>query len=288
MMTRRSAARICGLIALLFGLQLVSPEPSCSASSCVDNGSQVCYFYLGSPGCDLVLSGGGIELISVRVLSTPITRARFSIPDPPVGTIAEENWNFPHTGDRTNGIELDLGECSQAGEIQLGTLVVVDVPVIVAGCPWWRIDDGAEVDYCTGDTGPGVSYHHVMSTAGVFCEPCASWQWCPSLPPENLFPQNGAIDVPLDVQLTCLEGRLLRITDDPGCVDWQEFPCTGSSFFPDFLQHSTTYYWQVFEDPTGSGCSVGHDTHSAIYSFATVAPLPAEHCTWGAIKSLYQ
>jgi len=275
------------LSVVAFAVLLVTIKPASVSAGCED-GSTPAYFSLRTDyffNCPLVLSP--ITFVSVDAYAVPFRKARFSMPNPPVGIVVGETWNFPHTGDRLTGIELDLGSCSTQEVVTLGYLTVLTSGS--SNCLPWKIDDGIEIEECDGATGAGVSLPARLTTTPGGCFECP-FQVCPTVRPYELFPPDGAAAVPNDVALTW-GGRSFYcsvwISTDPACDSGQWFvpaDCDAGSFSPDFLQPSTTYYWRVRIWPDacqGEGLT-------AIHSFTTEGPLAATPATWGRVKALYR
>lgn len=274
-------------------------------SAACGEGSIPAYFNLRTVGyqqCPLFLGGATSPLVFVyvEVYAVPFRKARLSLPDPPIGTVVGESWNLLFVGDRTTGIEFDLGDCTPAGVVTLGYVVLFVAPGTVSACESWKIDDGCEIEDCDGVTRAGFAQPYQVATTLEFCWACC-WQCCPSLPQYNLYPPDGETDVALDIALTwegtpLLEPELfhfcyVRISTDPACATGQTIvvDCAIEAFAPDFLEPETTYYWQVgWNAVTGSGCSSGAYGESPTYSFTTAGPLPATQTTWGRVKAMYR
>lgn len=280
-------------IILLFGLaEDVVAEPPVSGPLCdggsgqailslAAGGSSACFFSPSVPGSSLLE-------ISVQAQVVPVTKIRFSLPDPPVGTLIGEQFHFPFTGDRVTGVEVDLGGCSNAGVLTLATLTIL-LPDTVAECAGWQVDSGCEVVDCDGSTRSAYATHHAIGLEASSCSLCeAYWQECFALPPYDLFPVCEAADVPLGVQLSWtaspLAPKQLRIGTDPTLVTSQTIQLEENTYSPGFLQIGTTYYWNVGIDLTGDVCAGGV---SPIYSFTTVGTLAAVERTWSGVKILY-
>jgi len=232
-------------------------------------------------------------LVDVNVVATyvPISKIRFSLPDPPFGTLAGEVYHFPYVGDRVNGIEMDVSGCSGPGGTILATLTVVSPTGTIGLCQDWRVDDGCETIDCNGFTQPAWSMHESFSDPVASCPLCDNWwQECVAMPPYALDPPCDAADVPVDVQLswsgTAPLGKWwLLIGTDPGLAGAQQFWLDAATFAPDFLLSGTRYYWQVAADLTGEACNGGV---SAIHSFTTEGPTAVAHESWGSVKALYR
>ena len=235
-------------------------------------------------GCTVVMPSviSTVEIWAVHVAAKKI---RFSIQQPSFGAIVAESYNFPATGTLSTGIELDFGGCEPQGDTLLGTLTVILLNGTVGGCIPWQIAPGCEIVDCDDNTRPAEPrYHEFSDTDG-----CCSYIDCPSLPPTNLYPADGTIEVPLDVALSWSPAAAfvnVRISTDPACYTGQTFHLSGAgsnTLSPDFLLANTTYYWQV-----GWSDGIECGGTSAIYSFKTIAPLPTDEETWGRIKALYR
>jgi hypothetical protein len=72
-----------------------------SLATCFD-GSNVGWFYFdGTPShgyCRLTI-GPDLDTLTVVVDANPFQKARFTVPDPPFGTVVGENWFYSYTGD---------------------------------------------------------------------------------------------------------------------------------------------------------------------------------------------
>jgi hypothetical protein len=226
--------------------------------------------------------------VYVHALVLPSRKIRFTLPDPPEGiVVADEQWLYPSAGDRINGIELDLGDCSAGGYICLGyltTFVFFPPP----GCPVWMVDpDSDEMQDCDGAWRSLTTLPTTIGCPGPICS--NFFQVCPSLRPYNLNPPDGATGVPLDVQLTWTGVNYycdVRISTDPACGadPWLPVECAPQAFSPDFLQPETTYYWQVRTYP--DACHGGGA--SSLQAFTTTAAVPVSTTTWGRVKAIYR
>ncbi len=270
-----------------------------------ESGSPGAFFMLRTDDyvwCNLVLPPGEVTTVTVKVYSVPVQKIRFSLPDPPIGTVVDEWWGVSHTGDRATGIEVDLGECSTVGEVTIGQIVVSVAPDEVGPCTSWSFNEEvSEVQDCEGLWRPAENseqFEVSTSLAGT-CGLCGL-SCCPNgLPPYDLYPPDGATDVPLDATLSW---TLNNYYDDPptsGCYikistercgtdDMITVPCEAKFFAPDFLQAGTTYYWQPGAYMFPSGCNNGFAALAPIHSFTTEGPTAAESRTWGWVKALYR
>jgi hypothetical protein len=284
---------------------VVNPAPTSADCS---EGTTYTHFNLalaqGEPlGCQWAL-GPGPQLVQVTVtlLTAPAGKVRFSLPDPPFGTLVGEGWNFPFTGDRLNGMEMQLG-CSGGGLVVLGTLAVLLEPGVTVPCTQWKVADGCEAEDCNGSLRPAMAatFTFITSQDPYGCNTC--FQYCQGLPPYDLYPPAGATQVPLDVELSWgapifeypypdLECGIW-IGTDPACSGGQGFliPCDAPAIVLDFLEPSTTYYWRgIWRVLFGSGCSSGSGDAgvSPVHSFTTAGPTAAEPSTWGRVKAMYR
>lgn len=241
---------------------------------------------------------GTMGQVLVEVQGVPFQKARFTLPDPPFGVVTDETWNFPVTGDRHTGIEVDLGSCS-GQDVVLGTLTIFVASGVVGPCASWRIADGCEIEDCTGRVFAGVASDQTFSyPANDLCNCC--WQCCYYDPPYGLDPADGTTGAPLDATLSWAGPAMIdlpglecwvEVSTDPACGTGQTFqiPCSSLSFAPDFLAGGTTYYWRVgYTYLSGGGCSNVNGAESEIYSFTTEGPVAAESATWGHVKAMYR
>ena len=298
------AAPFSGLV--LLGWQAAATAGTLPATASCEAGSPPAYFFLSQYGGDASQCteslDSPLEEIIVDVILVPSKKVRFSIPDPPFGTVQGETWNFPHTGDRIHGLELDLGDCS-GSYVRLGVLTVL-IPNGITGCVPWKVDDGCEIADCAGAVRTGVAWEIRFSNPATWCYNYC-WQWCRHLPPYNLLPADGAVGVATDAVLswtqqfdTSLPPEAyesmrcsVRFGTDPACDAGQEFvvPCNQVTFAPNFLQPSTKYFWRTtWLVLAGSGCSNASGGMSPIYSFTTAPPIAVNGLTWGRVKSLYR
>jgi hypothetical protein len=267
-----------------------------------EDGTTPAWFRLDSSGtgftwCHLPFNPG-LVTVTVQVVAVPFQKAHLVLPDPPLGTVVGETWGVSYTGDRFNGLEVDLGGCSEYGLVTIGALFVFVRPDEAAECQFWRVADGCQIQDCSGKWLPATPVEFEVGTSGN-CEICC-FQCCESLPPYDLYPPDGATDVPFDVVLSWVSpngydppppfvGCHVRISTEPTCGTGQTFtvPCETDAFAPDFLEPGTTYYWQPgwVEEP--SGCSNGWSGEASIHSFTTEGPVPAKQSTWGRVKALY-
>lgn len=276
---------LIGMITMVAFAPRTPAEEASTGPSC-EEGSAHAYLLmttLDTPwdGCTVVIpSTFGI----VEVWANPtvaITKVRFSIQQPDFGTIVDATYDYVHTGDLATGVELDLVECQPPGAIKLATLIVVVTDGMINGCVPWQVDDYPEVVDCTGATRPALARPHDFAIG----EGCCFYIDCPSLPPYNLYPHDGALNVPTNVALSWANAYgyvQVRISTDPACYTGVEYYPTGNTFSPDFLLPETTYYWQV-------GWSDGLECGglSPTFSFTTEGGVPVQPETWGRIKALY-
>lgn len=274
-----------------------------AAGAC--DGSTHAYFNLTAPGgwvnaCTQSFGNlvpGVLGQVEVQVFSVPFSKARFVLPDPPFGVVLDEVWNYPATGDRHTGIELDVG-CSGGGAV-LGVLTILVESGTVGPCAPWKVMDGAEIDDCAGNTRVSQAVDHTFSYPPYeFCGCC--FQCCQTLPPYGLHPPDGAQAVPFEVELSWTGPPeapdeytecWIRIGTDPTCASGQTYavPCDTKTFSPDFLAPETTYYWQAgWSIVSGSGCSSGSSGTSAVHAFTTTGPIAVEQSTWGRVKAMYR
>jgi len=245
----------------------------------------------GSAGCLIVPAFPPLVEVAVLADIVPVAKIRFSLPDPPFGTLVGETYNYPYTGDRVAGMEMDLGGCASAGTVVLATLTILNPTGMLGECQDWRVDDGCETVDCNGFTQPAWSMHQSFSDPVASCPTCDNyWQECVAMPPYALDPPCDAGDVPVDAQLSWsgvspLGKWRVRIGTDPDLAAGQNFWLDEATFTPGFLLPATTYYWQVAADLTGEACNGGV---SAIHSFTTQGPTPAARESWGRVKALYR
>lgn len=202
-MTRLTpGAAVLALLFLLPALTLLSSVP---ARAACQPPSPFAYVYLeGENDWSCNLSGGFI-VVTVRIMVTcaPASRIRFSVPNPPVGTLLSESWNVPYTGDRINGMEINLG-CLPAERTQLGSmqLLIGTVP-----CTTWKVDSNVEVEDCNGDLQLALAPFTRIGTCNEFCLLCHVQR------PYDLFPPDGATGVPVNAVLSWQgEPRFFRST----------------------------------------------------------------------------
>jgi len=259
------------------------------------NGSIAGWVLLNTPNPDnpndicFVPLQAGMNTVTVRIWAIPFQKVRFSIPDPPNGTVVSENWFFPHTGDWANGVELDLGACSTAEIVTVGE-IQVDLESDFANCyQTWEANSG-EVQNCSGRWLPAGGYWHTVGP--LFNQCCGGWQLLYSLQAHSLHPADGATNVRIDPILSWSGGGYspcyVRIFTEPTCTTGQvyEANCDLRGFAPDFLLPNTTYYWRVGfpGDPNWGGGSV-----TAVHSFTTRdINLATEQTTWGRVKAMYR
>jgi hypothetical protein len=189
---------------------------------------------------------------------------------------------------------MDIGGCSPAGLVTLGEIYVAVnyQEVDPYSCAPWDVGT-ASLQSCDGEwLQAGFIPQRAGGSFAYGCI-CNGWQFCYSLAPHDLYPLNGATEVPLDVVLTWVapEGWdpqcYVSIGTDPTCATVQYFtvPCDADAFAPNFLQPATTYYWRS-SWATDSQWSCGGA--SAIHSFTTIRESSVQESTWGRIKSMYR
>ena len=277
---------------LLLALPCISILVPVVSSAACPGATPYAHFDLRTSGttCDII-PGFPVPVanVEVAVITNPAGKVRFTLPDPPVGQVLSETWNFPFTGDRINGMEIDLG-CTGPAIVVLGTItVLIDTP---PACQSWTVGAGSEIEDCNGD----VQLSDILPSQIGDCGAC--FQNCMALAPYALEPADGSSSVPLDVELTWeggwgfqLQNCSIRIGTTPDCSDAQlvTVPCNGNDGISvNFLQPATTYYWQASWAYVGDGCSSGTTGISPVHSFTTEGPVAIEPATWGRVKSLYR
>ena len=273
---------------------LLSLMPVASHAQCPD-ATPYTYFDLwdiASPyPCSIDVPGGTYIFVNVVAITNPIRSVTITVPDPPAGELIGETWNYPHTGDRINGMTLNLG-CQQQGTIYLGTIVVF-FPVHPGYDLPWQVGADSQVADCNFNS------QLVEVLPSMINSPLQCFQHCTGLAPHSLYPEDGATGVPLNGEVSWLGGSdshfdecSVRIYTSPDCSTVQvvTFPCdiTGPIIALGPLQPSTTYYWQVSWFSTGGGCSRGGGGMSPIQSFTTQGALAAQPATWGRVKLMYR
>jgi len=268
--------------------------PVTTQAACDQPASQISYVYFGNysscqiePLTQVPLGATTLLFVSIRLWTTPISTVRLTIPDPPVGNIESIAWNFPNVGSIDTGVEIDLQGCSAQGGLVLGE-IVLQIPTFLTECAHWRIEN-AEVDDCTGETYAIAPWDQYLNQTGTCIEECYSWQWCSPLPPLDLSPADGSVDVPLDTQLSFsydYGGGFLYITSDPSCENYDEFYLTTEPWLPEgYLVPDTTYHWYVVQFYQ---CSNVAAMRSADHTFTTAGPVTAVQKPWGAVKTLFR
>ena len=275
-------------------------------------GSSAAFFQLraGSETFDDVCSlefYPGVVTIRVDVYAVPFQRARFTLPDPPIGTVAGETWGVSYTGDRVNGLEVDMGGCTDAGWVTIGYMYILVQPEETILCTPWNPGSECEVQDCDGVWLPAVApdFYTVEDISHTNqCLEC--FQQCFAegpLPAYDLYPPDGATAVPVDVVLTWVgqvdsdplpypqdfTGCRVTVGTEPdlsGVTQGGEGYC--NSFAP-VLQPNTTYYWSAgwYDNTTWCG-NIPWAGYSRVYSFTTEGPSPVTPTTWGRVKALYR
>jgi hypothetical protein len=291
--------RLCPIASILLAVLLgpTSASRSHAAAEC-DKGSPAGWFYFTSDPqydyCRLQVEPD-VDTVSVWVNAIPFQKARFTVPDPPFGSVVGESWLFPHTGDRASGLELDMGSCTEPGPTKLGEIYVSVGPGDPNYCAPW-IEGDCEIQNCAGVWLPAQYIPQRAGGADAFDCICYGWQFCYSLPPYDLLPEDGASNVGTDVVLTWVApegwdgpnaGCAVYISTDPTCANVPYFvvPCDTDAFAPDFLEPGTTYYWRsswTMEAQWGCGGM------AAYQSFTTEPVTPVRTSTWGQVKAMYR
>ena len=292
---------LCRLMAV-GGLLFTLPTFAGDLHADCGNGTVAAWFFVGNkisdPGipyadyCNVSVDSW-IDTLVVAAYTVPFHKARCTVPDPPFGTIIGENWFFAHTGDRASGLEFDVGGCSPAGRVIFGELYVFTnfSEVNPGACESWT-PGTCSIQSCSDDWWPAQFIPQRLGGMNNFDCICYGWQFCYTLPPYDLYPPDGATDVPLNAVLTWDGGEgwecYVSIGTDPTCASMQSYnvPCAPESFTPDFLQPFTTYYWGA--SWTGDWqWNCGGAT--AVHSFTTGETISAvERTTWGRVKALYR
>jgi hypothetical protein len=243
------------------------------------------------------------------MISVPIQKVRLTLPDPPIGIVVGESWGVSHTGERTTGMEVDLGTCTNEGTTDIGEMLVF-VPEGLTGCGAWGVNEAtAEVQDCEGIWRPAENpFFNSAATYGVTCARCPLSCGVCGLPPYDFYPRDGATNVPLDVTMTWKSDpfpslpRCSVVFTNSACEDINQFmvPCnecptpscdgpTDQSFSPNFLQPGTTYYWRAEWGAFGDGgCNSGFYGIGPLHSFTTEPVTATEPVTWGKVKALYR
>lgn len=239
----------------------------------------------------------GVVTVLVTVTTLPASKVRFSLPDPPFGIGISEYWE-PHTGDRINGMEFDLG-CTGPQSVQLYLGAITFFVTGSLPCTTWEVDADCEVEDCNGVPRLAESIHNTFST-GIECVYC--FQQCKYFPPYNLDPPTGATNVSPDAALSfdwdlgpyaddpqSSVTASIAIGTDPNCADWQTVSVNRStrSIVLDFLEPATTYYWSAIWGDQFTACSP-YGARSEVHSFTTAGIVAVEATTWGRIKSMYR
>lgn len=292
-------ARRCIATAVLF-ISCIGMLASTAFADCYSpNGSAagwITWYKQNATSGDCRLDQGANTLV-IQVRAIPFQKIKFTFPDPPFGTVTGEQWFFPHTGNFRTGIELDTG-CINVGTVTLGEIYLsVDYTIVSPTiCASWY-GTAAQIQNCTGRWLPAGFQSNSLGgilSQNCFCASC--WQCAFTTQPYDLFPPDGATNVPLDVKLTWKgsEGVVypnchVYISRDPTCATGQDltpYPTQCGSFDPGApLSPGTTYYWRPywsFNDGWGS------DAVAAIHSFKTVGPVATAPVTWGHVKSMYR
>jgi len=237
----------------------------------------------------------GYVFVSVSVTTLPASKIRFSLPNPPFGTVVSEQWSA-HTGDRISGMEFSM-DCTGPKTVNLGEFTLfITGPV---PCTTWRVNDGCEVLDCDGRNRVAKSINNTFSNTTSDCVYC--FQQCSYFPPYDLFPGMSATNVPASVAMTFNIAGVasnhpqgddrfwIAIGTDPNCGNWQEFEVDRVSltFAPGFLLPQTTYYWTARWSNFYTGCAPG-GARSELHSFTTGGVLAVEPTTWGRVKAMYR
>jgi len=303
----RSAAVVLASILLLLVL-----APAAHAVYSCEEGTVAAWFYFELPGddpvdwlyrCDFPPALNQQYRVTIVVNAVPFRKLRFSLPDPPYGFVLAESWNGSVTGDRVNGMELDMGTCTDPGAVEIGYLDIFFYDPGSVQCTQWNVASGAEVMDCTGDWRPASAPPHYVPGGCYLC----CWQCCYALSAYDMYPPNGAVDVPTNVVLqwhTVGENSGwpygfacgVMIGTNPNCTDNPRFgvDCSEWFFAPASLQPHTTYYWRPAWISAGNGECTNPDQDEAnpkgpLYSFTTGdGPLVTTPATWGHVKSLYR
>ena len=258
----------------------------------------------GGEVCSLELAPGTVT-VNIVAYAVPFQKLRFSLPDPPIGTIVGESWGVSYTGDRINGLEVDMGGCTAAGWVTIGHVDVMVGAEESIPCTVWAMGADCEVQDCAGVWLPARAwdfYEVEDSDHAGQCREC--FQECYDggpLPPYNLYPPDGATNVPVDVVLTWdgvpflddpypddFTGCSVVVSSDPSLANGQGGWGHCNSFAP-ALQPNTTYYWSAGWYDTGTWCSdLVFQGATRVYSFTTEAPLSTTTTTWGRVKAMYR
>src|SRR5262249_16244013 len=159
--------------------------------------------------------------VAVRIVGVPFQKVRVRIPEPPFGAITGETWLFSHTGDHASGVELDLGSCTNAETtVELGYLQVqLDSDPPTLGPRAEGSIGAGEVQSCTGTWMPAEGTRQNVGAPGAYV--CMAWQYCYEIQPYNLYPADGAKNVPPNVTLSWTGGDFepcsVDIGTNPSC-----------------------------------------------------------------------
>jgi hypothetical protein len=289
--------RTCSILLSFLGLVLI---PAIAGADCLTPTRYTRFALDDASSLDVdcqIQVNGVFGFVNVILVTDPVSKVRFTLPDPPAGvTVLSETWYFPYTGDRHSGMEMDLG-CSASGNVAIGQFAVLLPNPSQVQCGEWRIGDGCEVEDCNGNPQPSYPIH---TRFGFSCGGSDCFQDCGGRAPYNLYPPHGATGVPVNATLSWQNAYpyyygqtgqcSVRIGTTPDCSDAQvvNFSCTADpGVVLDFLQPSTTYYWQASYYYPADSC-VNTDGASTIYSFTTAGPVATQASTWGRVKAMYR
>jgi hypothetical protein len=234
--------------------------------------------------------------IYVRVgASRPLRSVRFALPFAAcVDTVLLASASSPYSveGSIESGVTIDFGECIEP----TGTVMAIGLFILMtADCCEWAFEphpDAAsgriEAVDCDGNT------VYLFPHGGTFdmdfgIDDCGA-PTVPSYP----FPADGAVDVPLTVDLDWLSqttaGTNLGVfianvyfgtTPDAPVLLWNVDADAAHVVGP--LEPNTTFYWKVHSIAGDFG-----DTFGPVWSFTTTNGVAAETSTWGRIKALHK
>lgn len=252
--------------------------------------------YADSSGAGCVVDSGG--LIRVHIIHSwhlGAIASQFALDVPGSWIWMGDNWNYQSIGTSITGVAIVYGGCRPA-PTYLGW---VDFIGSSTSCTEIRIvpDPNVMTQEILGvDCDTNFTYPYGLTTE-VNCRTGP----CQVLPPHNLQPPDGAVDVPLS---TTLSWEWIEPTGCPegiGMTVFQIFigthPDSLVSLVPyDIyspwpvgpLKPGTTYYWYMKVTDDFWNCPGPNVAVTPIQIFTTTDDVPSEQSTWGRIKSLFR
>ena len=250
--------------------------------------------YADSSGAGCVVDCGGlVRVYLIHTWHPGAIASQFALDVQAPWIWVGESWNFQAVGTAINGIAVVYGGCKPA-PTYLGW---VDFIGSNTPCTEIRIvPDPYKPDIYGLDCDTNFTYPY-----GLITEVNCRTGLCEVLPPHNLQPSDGAVDVPLSPTLSWEWIEPTGCPEGIGMTNFQIFfgthPDSLVSLVPFAiwspwpvgpLEPGTTYYWYMKVTDDFWNCPGSNVAVTLVQSFTTKDDVPSEQSTWGRIKNLFK